>query len=180
MWTEFLSLEAFWFWTLIVAQSGLVIWFVNQDSPVAAVLSVLSILAGIAFFPGQWESIGLGAMHSEGFWLFVRARGGLIAASIGSYLLLGLGWAAFRWWLYVRQLRLTYDRRKAEWLLPQSLLNTASFLKIQASCADDELRKQRFQQWSNACAEAAARGGNQLTSDLKPLWKEFVEHGYRF
>ena len=57
MWTEFLSLEAFWFWTLIVAQSGLVIWFVNQDSPVAAVLSVLSILLpgkhGIECYPYQ-------------------------------------------------------------------------------------------------------------------------------
>lgn len=180
MWTEFISLEAFWFWTLVVAQSGLVIWFVHQDSPVGAVLSVLSILAGIAFFPSQWESIGLGAMHSEGFWLFVRTRGGLILAAIGSYLLLGLGWAAFRWWLYVRELRLSYERRKAEWLRPQSLLNTASFLKVQAACSDDDLRKQRFQKWADACGDAAARGGNHLTSDLKPLWKEFVEHGYRF
>lgn len=43
------NLEAFWIWPLIVVQSERVIWFVSQGQVVAAVLGVLSILAGIVF-----------------------------------------------------------------------------------------------------------------------------------
>ena len=180
MWHEFLSTEAFWFWTLIVAQSVLVMWFVRNDSVVGAVLSMMSMVAGLAFFPSQWESIGLGELQTQGFWLFLRTHFGAILAGIGSYLLIGLAWAAFRWWEYVRELREQYDARKAEWLTPASLLNTAQFLRAQSACLDDELLRQRYAYWATACAEAAARGGHVLSSDLKPVWKEFVAHGYRF
>lgn len=180
MWHEFLSGEAFWFWTLIIAQSGLVMWFVRNDSLVGATLSVLSMIAGLAFFPSQWQAIGLGELHTLGFWLFLRTHFGAIVAGLGSYLLIGLAWAAFRWWLYVKDLRHQYDERKTQWLAPTSLLNTAQFLRAQAACVDDEPLKQRYSYWATACAEAAARGGHVLTTDLKPVWKEFVEHGYRF
>lgn len=177
---EILSAEALWFWTLILAQSLLVVWFVRNDNLVGSVLSVLSIIAGFGFFPGQWESIGLGQLQREGFWPFINQNGGMILGSIGCYVLLGLVWAAFRWWLFVKDLREQYDRRKADWLEPKSLLNTAQFLRAQAACHEDEGLRQRYSHWANACADAAARGGQVLNSELKPVWKDFVEHGYRF
>ncbi len=180
MWPELFNLEAFWFWTLIVAQSGLVIWFVRQEQPVAAILSVVSLITGIGFFPNQWASLGLGDMQRLGFWLFVQTRFGAILAMMGSYLILGLGWAMCRWWLYVRSIRLVYEQRRLEWLVPRNLLNTAAYFRDQALIATSPESQQRYSQWASACSAAAARGGNQLTSDLKPVWKEFVENGYRF
>lgn len=180
MWPELFNIETFWFWTLIVVQSGLVIWFVSQDQAGPAVLSVLSLIAGIGFFHGQWDNIGLGSLQRLGFAAFVQTYYGGILAAIGSYLILGLGWATFRWWLYVRQIRLTYERRRDEWLHPRALLNTASFFRAQATVATSGETQQRYSHWAAVCAEAAARGGRTLTPDLKPVWKEFVAHGYRF
>ena len=180
MWPTIFNLEAFWFWTLIIVQSGLVIWFVSQDHLVAAVLGILSILAGIGFFPGQWESIGLGNLRTVGFSAFVRSHYGEIIAVAGSYLIIGAGWAGVRWWLHARGIRQSYERRRDDWLHPHALLNTATFFRNQALVATSADSQQRYSRWSKACAEAAARGGKILTSELKPIWKEFVEHGYRF
>jgi hypothetical protein len=36
MLSEILTSEGFWFWTLVIVQSGLIIWFVESANPVAA------------------------------------------------------------------------------------------------------------------------------------------------
>lgn len=115
MLSEILTSESFWFWTLVNVQSGLIIWFVEMANPVAAGITVGPLIVGIAFFPTQWDLVGLGDLHSMSLPAWLTQNVWILLAGIGCYLFIGVAWATFRWWLYVRQMRESYERTKAEY-----------------------------------------------------------------
>ena len=179
MLSEILTSESFRFWTLVIVQSGLIIWFVETANSVAAGVTLGTLIVGIAFFPTQWENAGLSGLHNMSFpaWLWNNAW--VLLAGIGCYLFAGIAWATFRWWLLVRQIRDTYERSKADWLAPGNLRSTATILRSHAEhCPETTLREQ-YLLWSEACRMAAAEGGHQLTHELKPIWKDYVTNGSR-
>ena len=94
---------------MIIVQSALIVFFVEHASPVGAIFSLVTLLIGIAFFPGQWASIGLGGIQTDGFWSWLRSSIWPILAGMALYLILGLAWGLLRWWLFVRQQREDYD-----------------------------------------------------------------------
>ena len=75
MLSEILTGESFWFWTLVIVQSGLIIWFAETANPVAAGVTVGTLIVGIAFFPTQWQQVGLGDLQNMSFptWLSQNA-----------------------------------------------------------------------------------------------------------
>lgn len=174
---EILTTEAFWFWTLVIVQSGLIMWFAEAGNPIAASVTIGTLIIGVAFFPTQWESIGLSALHEMSFsgWLIQIVWP--LLAFIGCYVLIGIVWATFRWWLLGRQIRERYERSKAEWLAPGNLRTTAGLLRTQAEDCSEPALKAKYQAWAEACQAAATAGGNRLTQELKPVWKEFVTNG---
>ena len=176
---EIFTSDIFWFWTLVIVQSGLMIWFVETGSAIGAGTTLLTLIVGIAFFPGQWEMIGLGQIETEGFWPWLADHIWGILAIGGCYLMIGLAWATLRWWLFVRDLRELYDQRKLEWLAPGNLRRTASTLQSKAEASRGTVESDRFQEWADACLRAASNGGNQLTRELKPVWKGFVKNGFQ-
>lgn len=179
MLSEILTSESFWFWTLVVVQSLLIIWFVETGNAVAAAVTLGTLVIGLAFFPTQWPHIGLGDLASMSFFEWLSTNLWPLIAGIGCYLLVGLGWATFRWWLYVRELRDNYERCKADWLAPGNLRSTANMLNSRAQLCHEISERERLTQWADACRMAATEGGNRLTHELKPVWKDFVTNGFR-
>jgi hypothetical protein len=179
MLSEILTSEGFWFWTLVVVQSGLIIWFVETANPVAAAVTIGTLIVGIAFFPTQWETVGLADLHSMSFPGWLTTNAWPLLAGVGCYFFTGIAWATFRWWLLVREMRDTYERSKAEWLAPGNLRSTATVLRSQAEHCSESTLREKYIAWSEACRMAAAEGGNRLTQELKPVWKEFVTNGSR-
>lgn len=178
MLTEVLINPGFWFWTLFIVQSALIIWFVEQGQVIGAVFSVLALLVGVAFFPSEWESIGLGGLNKLGLWDWLVSNFWMIFAGIGIYLIVGLAWGTMRWWMYVRDLRDEYDNQRDGWLAPMSLYSTSDALRGRAECCFEPAKQNVLMQWAEACRQAADAGGNMLTKELRPIWKEFVENGY--
>ncbi|MDA0284358.1 MAG: hypothetical protein O3B13_02505 [Planctomycetota bacterium] len=179
MLSEILTSEGFWFWTLAIVQSGLIIWFVETANPVSAAVTMVTLIVGLAFFPTQWEYVGLADLHEMPLPAWLSHNAWPLLAGIGCYLFVGIAWATFRWWLLVREMRETYERHKAEWLAPGNLRSTAALLQSCAErCTETALREQ-YQRWSKICRMAASEGGNRLTQELKPVWKDFVTNGSR-
>lgn len=176
---EILTTESFWFWTLVIVQSGLIMWFAEAGNPIAASVTIGTLIVGVAFFPTQWEIIGLADLHAMSFSDWLLDILWPLVALIGCYILIGTAWATFRWWLLGREIRDRYERSKAEWLAPGNLRNTASMLQSHAANCSEPAVKERYQVWSEACLAAATAGGNRLTQELKPVWKEFVTNGSR-
>lgn len=176
---DILTIESFWFWTLMIVQSGLIIWFVEEANPVAAVLTLGTSVISIAFFPSQWESIGLGGLHELSLPDWLKQNAWVLLACIGCYVVIGIVWATFRWWVLVREMRDTYELNKAEWLAPGNLRSTARQLQSHAEQCSETALREKYLQWSEACHLAAAEGGNRLTQELKPIWKEFVTNASR-
>jgi hypothetical protein len=179
MLSEILTSEGFWFWTLVIVQSGLIIWFVESANPVAAAVTLSTLVVGVAFFPTQWGHIGLGELNNMSFPAWLGQNVWTLLAGIGCYIFIGIAWATFRWWLLVREMRDTYERRKAEWLAPGNLRSTAVMLRSHAEHCPETSLREKYLLWSECCRMAAAEGGNRLTHELKPVWKEFVTNGSR-
>ena len=179
MLSEILTSESFWFWTLVIVQSGLIIWFVETANPVAAGVTLATLIVGIAFFPTQWTTVGLGDLHNMSFPTWLSNNAWVLLAGIGCYLFIGIAWATFRWWLLVRQMRETYERNKAAWLAPGNLRSTATMLRSHAEHCPEPTLRDKYLLWSEACRMAAAEGGHQLTHELKPVWKDYVTNGSR-
>ena len=179
MLNEILTNPAFWFWTLCIVQSALVIWFVEQGQVIGAAFSVLALLIGVAFFPNQWSVIGLGGLNDSSTWDWFASHCWTILAGLGIYLIVGLGWGTMWWWMFVRDLRDEYDRQRDTWLAPLNLYNTSNQLRARAACCPEPNQQSVFLQWAEACCRAADVGGNSLTQELRPIWKEYVENGYR-
>lgn len=179
MFTEIFTSETFWFWAMIIVQSSLIVFFVEHGSPMGAGFSLLALMAGIGYFPEQWELIGLSEAGKNGFWNWVGLNIWSILAGGTLYLLIGLGWGILRWWLFVRNLREEYEQQKAKWLLPISLDQAAAALQRRASHLSLPAERDRLQQWAEACWNAATRGGGRLDEELKPVWKDYVQNGYR-
>jgi hypothetical protein len=179
MLTEIFTSEAFWFWTMIIVQSALIVFFVEHGSPIGAGFSILTLLGGIAFFPGQWDFIGLASLRDDGLWSWLGNKGWMVLAGVSLYLLIGLGWGMLRWWMFVRHLREDYEQHKAKWLLPTSLDHSAAALRSRADYSSLPAERARLIQWAEACAHAAFLGGGRLDQELKPAWKDYVQNGYR-
>jgi hypothetical protein len=179
MLSEILTGESFWFWTLVIVQSGLIIWFAETANPVAAGVTVGTLIVGIVFFPTQWQHVGLGDLQNMSFPTWLSQNAWTLLAGIGCYVFVGIAWATFRWWLLVRQIRETYERSKAEWLAPGNLRSTATMLRNYAEHCPETSLREKYQLWSEACRMAAAEGGHQLTHELKPVWKDYVTNGSR-
>lgn len=179
MLTEILTSETFWFWTMIVVQSALIVFFVEHGSPIGAIFSLAALIGGIGFFPSQWPSIGVAALGEDGLLGWLGSNFWMILAGGALYLLIGLGWGMLRWWMFVRHLREDYEQQKSQWLLPATLDQSAAALRLRANCASLATEKSRLQKWAEACESAAVRGGGQLDHELKPAWKDFVQNGYR-
>lgn len=179
MLSEFFTSESFWFWTLVIVQSGLIVWFVESANPVAAGVTVATLLIAIVFFPTQWETVGLGDLHRMSFPAWLSQNAWALLAGLGCYIFVGIAWATFRWWLLVRQLRESYERSKAEWLAPGNLRSTAKILLSHAEHCPEPSLREKYLLWSEACRMAAVEGGHQLTHELKPVWKDYVTNGSR-
>ncbi len=179
MLTEILTSEAFWFWTMIVVQSALIVFFVEHGSPIGAGFSILTLLGGIGFFPSQWDSIGLASLRENGLWSWLGTNIWMLLAGLALYVLIGLGWGMLRWWMFVRHLREDYEQHKAKWLMPSSLDHSAAALRSRADYSSLPGERARLIQWAEVCAKAAIHGGGSLSSDLKPAWKDYVQNGYR-
>ena len=179
MLSEILTSEGFWFWTLAIVQSGLIIWFAETANPVAVAVTIGTLIVGIAFFPTQWEYVGLADLHHSSLPDWLTGNLWPLLAGVGCYLFIGIAWATCRWWLLVREMRDKYDRSKAEWLAPGNLRNTAAMLRSQAEQCPEATLREKYIAWSEACRMAAAEGGHRLTQELKPVWKEFVTNGSR-
>jgi hypothetical protein len=179
MLTEIFTSEDFWFCVMIIVQSALIVFFVEHGSPIGAGFSILTLLGGIGFFPGQWDSIGLAGLSENGLWSWLGTNIWMILAGVALYLLIGLGWGMLRWWIFVRHLREDYEQHKANWLLPTSLDHSAAALRSRADCSSLPAERARLIQWAEACGHAAVRGGGRLDDDLKPAWKDYVQNGYR-
>ena len=179
MMQEILTSESFWFWALVVVQSCLIVWFVDAGNLPGSVFSLLTLFVGIALFPSQWPTIGLGAFAEDGFWGGLRETGWTLLAGLALYVLLGLGWAMLRWWVYVRMLREEYERRKAGWLTPGNLVQAAARLRERAEMNVNPADRERCLAWASCCQAAAQSGGRLLTAELKPVWKDYVQNGYR-
>ncbi|MHC4875498.1 MAG: hypothetical protein ACYTGL_03295 [Planctomycetota bacterium] len=177
---EFLTSDEFLFWTMVAVQSALIIWFVEMGNALAAAVTLMTIFVGAAFFAGQWGHFEMLDTESDriGGWLLGNAW--RIVAGTGCYLLLGLLWATFRWWLFVNDVREAYDEQKRLWLLPRHLMSSAHRLEVRASMTASQSLRIQYQEWAAACRAAAETGGQHLSDELKPAWKEFVENGYRF
>jgi hypothetical protein len=90
MLSEILTSESFWFWTLVIVQSGLIIWFVETANPVAAGVTLGTLIVGIAFFPTQWTTVGLGDLHNMSFPTWLSNNAWVLLAGIGCYLFIGI------------------------------------------------------------------------------------------
>lgn len=176
---DVLSSEAFWFWTIVVVMSALIIWFTEQGVLLAALSSLFALAVGIAFFPSQWDTAS-GGIRELGLWSWLGEHmlGVLVSAVL--YLLIGLVWATLRWWMHVRCIREEYEERRAAWLAPGTLMRHAEVLQSRANVTSDETVRAQYWAWRDSCARAAEMGGNRLTHELKPLWKVYVENGYQF
>lgn len=170
--------DATLFWIMILIQSALIVWFLEVGNAVAATITLLMLMAGIALFPSQWPIFGLHSVADEGLWAWMTNNAGRLIALSCLYLLTGTAWALFRWWLMVSTLRERYEQRRAEWLTPGSLRRTAALLQSRAAMCLEPTERQRLIAWAEACQTAAMAGGQQLTRELKPVWKEFIEHGF--
>ena len=179
MLSEIFTSESFWFWALVIVQSGLIVWFVESATPVAAGVTVGTLIVGISFFPTQWGDVGLGDLHDMSFPAWLSQNAWALLAGLGCYLFVGVAWATFRWWLLVRQMRESYERAKAEWLAPGNLRSTATMLRSHAEHCPEPTLREKYLLWSEACRMAAAEGGHQLTHELKPVWKDYVTNGSR-
>lgn len=179
MLTEILTSEMFWFWTMIIVQSALIVFFVENGSPIGALFSLAALIGGIGFFPSQWASIGMSGLSGIGLLSWLGSNIWMILAGGALYLLVGLGWGMLRWWMFVRHFREGYEQQKATWLLPATLDHSASALRLRADCSSLLAERTRLQQWAQACENAAVRGGGHLDHELKPAWKDFVQNGYR-
>lgn len=177
---EILTSDGFLFWTLVIVQSALIVWFVETGNAIAAAVTLVTLIVGSGFFPGEWEWMVSGSVSDIGLWGWFQQNAWRLLAFAGCYALIGLAWATFRWWLLVAELRDTYETRKTEWLAPGRLLETAGILSARADYVSAEQKKIRYQEWADVCRRAASAGGNRLTKDLKPVWKDFVENGFRF
>ena len=144
MLSEIFTSEGFWFWMLVIVQSGLIVWFIETANPVAAAVTVGTLIVGIAFFPTQWEIVGLGDLHNMTLPAWLSENAWKLLAGIGCYVFAGVAWATFRWWLLVRQIRETYERRKAEWLAPGNLRATASILKSHAEHSSEPSLREKY------------------------------------
>lgn len=177
---ELLSSESFWFWTIVVVMSALIIWFTERGVLLAALSSLFALAVGIAFFPNQWDLIGLGGIRELGVWSWLGENILTILVGVVLYLLVGLVWSTLRWWMHVRTIREDYEDRRARWLTPATLLKNAELFQRRASVTSDKTVREQYDQWREVCARAAEMGGHRLTTELKPLWRVYVENGYQF
>ena len=176
---EFLTSDEFLFWTMIAAQSALIIWFVEMGNAVAAAVTLATIFVGAGLFPSQWGYFGGPESQPDRLGVWLLGNAWRIIAGVGCYFLLGLLWATFRWWLFVNDVREAYDEQKRLWLMPGNLQSLGQRLEMRASTAPSQSLRSQYQQWAAACREAADAGGHCLSDELKPVWKDFVENGYR-
>ena len=179
MLAQLFSSEVFWFWALILVQSTLIVFFVEHGSAVGAGFSLIGLLCGVACFPGQWSSIGLGGLTRDNAWIWFGSHAWTLLAGLAVYLFIGLGWGMLRWWMFVRHLREDYEHHKAAWLLPRHLDESAVALQTRAACSSITAERSRLRVWAEHCSTAALSGGGTLTHELKPAWKDYVQNGYR-
>lgn len=165
------------YWMMIVMQCGLIVWFAETGRPAPAATAVLCLGIGLLAFPDIWPQVAFDPLGGQGFWSWLRGSPGTVLVLTMVYALVGMVWAMFRWWLLAASLRKNYEREKAAWLSPGSLQHSAEWLRARAETSLDPERKRQLLHWSDVCRSAARAGGNQLTRELKPVWKEFVEHG---
>jgi hypothetical protein len=176
---DFLTSDSFLFWTLLAVQSAMIIWFVEAGNATASGVVLATVTVTVLMFPDQWSELAGTDVGSVGVGRWLLDNAGRIAAGVACYFLIGLLWATFRWWLYVGDAREAYDEHKRQWLQPRSLLLSAKLLETRADFVCDQALRTRYLHWANACRIAAATGVRQLSPELKPVWKEFVENGYR-
>lgn len=177
---DILSSEVFWFWTVVVVMSSMIVWFTERGVLPAALSSVVALAVGIAFFPNQWDLIGLGGIRESGLWAWLGENILAVLVGLVTYVLVGLVWATLRWWMHVRGIREEYEERRTHWLTPAALQKTAELFQSRATITSDKIVREQYSQWHDICVRAAEMGGRRLTHELKPLWKVYVENGYRF
>ncbi len=176
---EFITSDEFLFWTLIAVLSALIVWFTETGDATAAGVTLITLFVGAAFFPNQWMYFGISEADPAhaGEWLLQNSW--RIVLGLVCYFLLGLLWATFRWWLHVHDAREAYDDEKRRWLAPGNLLACAGRLEVRSATAPNDTLRQQYHDWASACRLAADAGGHCLSDELKPVWKDFVENGYR-
>lgn len=174
------SSEAFWFWTIVIVMSAMIVWFTERAVLLAAMSSVVALAVGIAFFPSQWDIIGLGGIREQGLWAWLSDNILMLLVSVVVYVLVGLVWATLRWWMHVRTLREDYEERRARWLAPAALMRSAELFQSRASVTSDDSVRTQYKEWRDICARSSELGGRRLTPELKPLWKVYVENGYQY
>lgn len=177
---EHLTTDGLLFWTMILVQSAIIVWYVEAGNPAASGMTVVATGITALMLPEQWNHLAATDIQSTGTMNWLIANSGRLLIGLVCYLVLGLVWATFRWWLHVNDAREAYDSHKRQWLEPQNLLISARLLETRAACVPDSSQRNRYRQWASACRTAAMTGGGRLSNDLKPAWRDFVENGYHY
>lgn len=180
MFVEILTSNDFCFWTLIAVQSAMIIWFVEAGSAASAGTTLVSVFISLSLFPGQLKHFGLLRDQSTSLGTLLLENSWPIVLGLGCYVLIGLLWATFRWWLHVNEAREVYVDQKRQWLQPRTLLASATLWDDRAEFACDAALRTQYRHWANACRAAATTGGGRLPQELVPVWRNFVENGYRY
>jgi hypothetical protein len=157
--------ESYWIWIIIAVHTVLMIWFTERGDLVGA--SVALILAAGSL-------LGLSHVSFREIWDLCCAHAWGIPGIVGAYLVMGLAWAAFKWWEYVHAAREGYERQRAQWLLPRNLRRRAIELRELARYAVTPDERVGLLKRADACQRAAALGGCVMTEELKPLWREHL------
>lgn len=87
---ELFALGTLWFWILVAVEIVLLIIFVENENGWGSSISLL-IFAGLLQWAGGVNIIG-----------YVTSNPLKIAAFLVCYFIFGTGWAAVKWWLFVR------------------------------------------------------------------------------
>ena len=177
---DFLISDGFLFWALLVVQSALIVWFVETGNAIASGTTLATVAITLLLFPAQWGELAGTDVGSSGVGGWILDNAGSVVTAVACYFLIGLLWSTFRWWLHVSDTREAYEQQKQQWLQPLSLLSSARLLEDRAGYVPDEAIRARYLHWAGACREAASTNAGQLSPELKPVWREFVENGYQF
>ena len=165
--SEWFAIEAYWIWAIVAVHAVLMIWFTECGNLVGACAAMIL---------GTGSALAFNQVSFSQIWELCREHAWGIPGVVGAYLVIGLGWSAFKWWEYVHCTRERYERRRAEWLLPKNLRRRAVELRELVRYADSAEERTELVQRAEACQRAAALGGCVMTEELKPLWSEYLHN----
>lgn len=94
---ELLVLGTLWFWLVLGAQSIAIVAFVEAGYGRGATGTAL--VTGVVL------------VAANGWWVPLKEHPWYALAALGGYVLVGVGYAVLKWWVYVRDRRVELDKR---------------------------------------------------------------------